>query len=255
MATRKANPTSDLAKGLHRAVDDAANPAMKRLGQRALELGFSQESLAKELRERFRLSAKTNGANVYAHLTSARPQRETIARYAEIVGFTGEQLYVLEHGAIPPGREWFWERELLRLFDLAEADFEPGVREAVTEALQNEGTRARVFASMALPPSMPRRILPRIRGLLDIAADALIPDLDLRKFMRERTPGDTMFALIYPQALALYKNPTKTLQFIDACAAILRLDGFDTHPMHLALISDLARPVSQMTISSRKDSS
>jgi hypothetical protein len=240
MVTRKARKPSDNVneargnvKGLRRAVDEATHATMKRLGQIALARGLSQEGLAKGLRERFNLSEKTNGANVYAHFTSPNPRRETIERYARLLDLNDEQLYVIEHGAVPADRESAWEHELFRMLEIFKVEFEPGTASAIADALRNPVTRERVFAAMASPRTgWPLTKWSSIPPFFEPAAEALLPDLDMRVLVRKQTVHTNGLLAIYAVADDLYQNHEKAHAFVDACAAIFRLDGFDTEPMY-----------------------
>jgi hypothetical protein len=210
---------------------------MRRIGEIALAQGFSQERLAKHLGGFFGL--QINGANVRAHFQSKHPRRETVEHYARCLGLTDDQLYVIEHGVVPPDREPVWEQKLFTMLRYFAADFEPGVAARVKDALLDPATRQRVFAEMAGPPS--RRLweqwvsVPQsasVPQLLQAAAVALFPELDLRAFVRKQSPHDNALVAIYAQARGLYQSDEKARAFVDVCAAILRLDGFDTRPMY-----------------------
>lgn len=237
MVTRKAKAPSvfprQSVKGLRRAVDEAKHPTMKRLGEIALDRRLSQEGLARGLRERFNLSENTNGANVYAHFTSPNPRRETIERYAQLLGINDEQLYVIEHGAVPPDRELVWEHELFRMLEVYKLEFEPGTRSAIADALRNPATRRRAFAAMAGPRTgWPLTKWSSIPAYFEPVAEALLPELDMRAFIRKQSASTNALLTIYVVAGDLYQSPEKAHAFVDVCAAILRLDGFDTQPMY-----------------------
>jgi len=206
---------------------------MKRLAALALECGFSQEGLAKGLNERFGL--RLNGANVYGHITAQRPQGETIKRYAQLLGVNHEQLHIIEHGTLPADRERYWGGVVLSALTTHASDFKPGVVEAVRRALHDPNIRVRVLTSVSMSghvPERPRRWLPRaVEPMIDALAEALYPRLDMRDYLRERSPGDEALFPIYHSVRSLYRDDAKALAFVDACAAILRFDGFDTAPM------------------------
>lgn len=206
---------------------------MKRLGGLAIERGFSQEGLAKALNDRFGLSL--NGANVYAHVTAKRPQRDTIKRYAQLLGLNAEQLHVVEHGMISADGERYWGGHIVSALAAHTGEFKPGVLDAVGRLLRDPNIRARALTSVAMGGHLPdraKRWLPRaLPPELDILAEALYPHLDMRDYLRERSPGDETLFPIYHSVRSLYRDDTKALAFVDACAAILEIDGFDTDPM------------------------
>jgi len=262
MATRKADHLATSATGLRRAVEDATHPVMADLGKTALSRGYSQESLARELRDRFQLSAATNGANVHAHFTSPKPRRETIERYAQILGITDEQLYVIANGVLPPDREQHWEGEVLRALAIDQATFAPTVIAAVEDALRADPAvrshalaahvRSKWWHPIAWDLSDPR-VRSKLPSELYYFAQALLPRLDLRDFLRSPRPsGDGALEDAYMLARNLYPSRAKALAFVDVCAAIFRLDGFDTDPMYEGLHA-LLREVDDARAASEKD--
>jgi hypothetical protein len=250
MTTRKDRSTSGIEKGLRRAVSEATHPTMKQLGEIALTRGFSQEGLADALRQRFKL--RINGANVYAHFTAIRPQRETINRYVTILGVTPEQMQVVERGVLDADRVQRWEHEVFRLLSISKADFEPGVVTAVRKVLRDPATRTKVLTDTAMTWLRDTPGWSMIPSPLSAFAAALFPWLDLRDFIRKRVKGEATLFMIYTEALSLYDDATKARAFVDACAAILRIDGFDTRAMYERLRNTLHDIDTAVTVARRK---
>jgi len=228
---------------------------MKYLGEVALSQGLSQEGLAKALGERF--SVRINGANVSAHFASENPRHETIERYAHVLGFTTEQLHVIERGALSPDRLRHWEREVLSEFALEKTDFRAGVIKAVKDALRRDSVaRTRALTAAAWSWNSMRSVpgWATVPHTLQTFAAALFPCLDLREFVRKKSPGEGILFSIYADARSLYgeERKDKVLAFVDACAAILRLDGFDTRPMYDDLRDNLESVRIRSTTASRK---
>lgn len=231
MAARKSGRLAKSERGLERAVTEATHPTMKRLGERAIKLGFSQESLAKALRERFAL--RIIGANVKDHFTRKHPQPVTIERYAKVLGVSDDELQILRDGALKANRLRDYEHEVFRLLALFRTDFASSTEKAVKDALGDQTARTRVLTQTALdwnaPPPQEWAALP---AQLSSFAAALCPYLDLRRYLRSHSKGEETLYMIYGVALNVYEDHAKALGFADACAAILRLDGFDTSSMY-----------------------
>jgi hypothetical protein len=204
---------------------------MRRLAEIALAQGFSQESLAKRLRDDFGL--KAIGKNVYDHFVAPHPHRKTIERYAKILNVSDETLRIIEGGTLTKQRLQSMEREVFRCLAIFRSDFQPSVVKAIKKALREPGTRARVLGETAMTWNAPVGAeWSTIPAGLGAFARALAPALDLRRFIRKYSKGESALFMIYSEALALYEDSGKALAFVDACAAILRLDGFDTQPMY-----------------------
>ena len=235
MSARQEAKTSESLKGLPKAVADAPHPVMKRLGEIALRYGFSQESLAKALSDRY--SVTINGANVSAHFASKNPQRQTIERYAQVLGLAQEHLHVIEHGKLSAAALQQWEREVFHAFAVSEHRWKAGTIKAVRKTFEsNPEARERALTAASWSWGSFRRIPEfwHVPQELQAFAAALYPTLDLRGYVRQRSPGDGLLFSIYANLLQLYgdERKDKVLAFVDACAAILKVDGFDTRPMY-----------------------
>jgi hypothetical protein len=234
MITSTGRTTRDSERGglLSAIKDPQCHPAMRRLGELAIRGGYTQEGLGKALREKFGLQG-VNGTNVRAHFSSERPTHKTMARYAQILGLNDEQLYVIEHGEVPPDREPAWERELFRMLEAFKSNFVRGTAEKITDALRDPATRRRVFAAMAAPRTgWPLTKWVNLPGYFEPVAEALLPELDMREFVRKQTAWTNALLTMHAVAGDLYQNDEKARAFVDACAAIFRLDGIDTRPMY-----------------------
>jgi hypothetical protein len=186
------------------------------------------------LNERF--SLKLNGANVFAHFT-AKPQAQTIRRYAAVLEMTDDEVQVVERGVLDDDRLRHWEHKVFRLLrGYIPDEFKPGAVQAVKDALGDAAVRTQVLTATALSPHEVRYEfsygLRRLPLELQPFAAAISPYLDLRDFLRERQDGEEALWTIYSEAARIYGNHEKALAFVDACAAILKLDGFDTRPMY-----------------------
>ncbi len=217
------------------------NPVMRYLGENALAQGFSQESLAKRYREHTRVSSKFNGANVRSHFMAKKPQRETVKRYAEILGLSEERLHIVEHGKLDAIRLRQWEQKLFRTLSVFQVDFKDGVAEAVRDALLEPVLRNTVLTKVAMAWGAEKAGWSDVPVPLQVFADAIFPNVDLHRFVQRRTKGEATLFMIYAESMQnLYGNDAKARAFVDACAAILRLDGFDTRPMYDFLNKSLA---------------
>lgn len=229
---------------------------MKLLGEYALAQGHSQESLARELQRRFDLNV--NGANVYSHITSSAPKPDTIERYAKIVGYHDDQAEILARGALSEARLKHWEELVLREFTVFKARWKSGAEAAVRKVLRHDPiARARALSAAAMHWNNHSLSIPAwatVETSVRAFAAELFPALDLREFVRQRRLGDGVLFSIYTEVAPLYdrdKAPhvqqtadeyltnKKALAFVDACEAMLRLDGIDTRPMRESLTNDL----------------
>ena len=240
---------------------NAPSPIMRALAKVAIARGYRQESLAKAVAQRPGLSGIQAG-NVSRHFRSRSPRRETLDDYAAVLGITGEQMYVIAHGVLPPDRRQHWEGEVLRVLAIDHAFLAPTALAAVEDALRADPElRSRALAAyvrekwwypVAWDRSDPRVGSKLPSGLYDFA-QALLPRLDLRDFLRAPRPSrDGALEDAYMLARNLYPSRAKALAFVDVCAAIFRLDGFDTDPMYEGLHA-LLREVDDARTASEKD--
>lgn len=251
MTTRVARESSESLKGLDRTVAEAKHATMKLLGERALALGFSQESLAKEMRERFPLRKSFNGANVRGHFEAEKPQRETIRRYGEILGLNPDQMQIILDGGLNAQRLRHWEGEVYRYLGVSRSDFKPGLVAAIKAVFKDPAKRKKILTETALSRQDFQREFRSVPPTLHAFAAAIVPFLDLRTYLRGRGAGSLF--MIYSEALELYQDPDKARAFVDACAAILRLDGIDTREMY-DYLNDLLRSVQRSASRGRKTS-
>jgi len=182
------------------------------------------------LNERF--SLKLNGANVFGHFT-AKPQAQTIDRYAAVLEMTDDEMQVVERGVLGDERLRYWESEVFRLLRSYRLDnLKAGVLQAVKAVLEDPPVRARVLSATAISRHEVNYEMRQLPLELHPFATAVLPFLDLRYFLRDRKNGEDALWTIYAEALQLYGNDEQARAFVDACAAILRLDGFETGPMY-----------------------
>jgi hypothetical protein len=241
--------------------ENAPSPTMRALAKVAIWRGYRQESLAKALAQRPGLSGIQAG-NVGRHFQSRAPRQATLDDYAAVLDITDEQLYVIEHGVLPPARERHWESEVLRALAIDKYIFTPAVIAAVEDALRADpAVRSRALAAYVRSewwrPIAWDLSDPRVRSKLPLElydfAQALLPRLDLRDFLRVPRPSaDDALADAYRLACVLYKSRAKALAFVDVCAAVFRFDGFDTDPMYGAL-HDLLRDLDDAPTATEKD--
>lgn len=221
---------------------EATDPRMQWLARIALTQGFSQESLAKRLCDEFGLAV--NGKNVYEYLTARRPQRVTLERFAKVLGAV-EGLRKLEGGPLSEERLRLQEEKLFRLLDIFRAEFTRNVRDSVAKVLRVPRVRSEVLTAEDLSQPF-TELQAAVAGLSGIPgplrgfATALAPYLDLQNYVRVRSKGDSALFVLYSEALDLYGNEAKARAFIDACAAVFRIDGYDTEPMYEFLHDSLA---------------
>jgi hypothetical protein len=239
MAARTAGRTSDKAdKGLQAAVSGCVWPQavlLRWLGDQALGLGLSQEELARRLNGVD--GGKLNGANVAQHFAAKKPSAKIIWKYARALGYSDEyaDLYVassLTHEQVDK-----WVNDLRDQFETHQSWFNPDAFVRVmtklrsSQAVMHAALRYHALGSLAGSYAFPRPGWMRLPAEFYWFGQTALPVVDIRDELLPREQGDGFLYDIYLNAMAFYGNERAANDFVDAVAAILKIQGYDVVTM------------------------
>jgi hypothetical protein len=219
----------------------AASDVMRFVAAAATSQGFTQESLARELRRR--TGRSITGANVGRHFDSSQPHAGTVKMYAQVLGIADEVIDILSGRGLTPSQEERWRQLVWDIIGSEGANFTPGTVDETRDAFDglNPATRRKALEAIALEAhSALFHDVPRKPGWPDDLSRALItlakyllPSIDLKRRIRSAQPSEDALSRIWsalrvpPRLLSESEIDT----VIRVIATVLRAKSMDVESM------------------------